>query len=152
MNEDAIQGQIKLIGFRAASFNFKTTANPEKKEPKNRKFNLDLENLLFQDSPKHFGKAFKVDLTFDSIEHDEIYDISVEYHVIFESSDNVNDQFLESDFSKISAPAIGFPYLRSFISTFSIQAGVPPIILPSINFVQFSKNLDKMREERGKTK
>ena len=152
MTEDIIQNQIKLIGFRAANFSFKTKANPTKEEPKDKKFNLDLENLLFSDSPKHFGKAFKVDLSFDSIEHDEIYDITVEYHVLFECADNVNDQFLESDFSKISAPAIGFPYLRSFISTFSIQAGIPPIILPSINFVQFSKVLDKMKEEKDKIK
>lgn len=152
MTEDIIQNQIKLIGFRAANFNFKTTVNPGKKELKDKKFNLDLENLLFGDSPKHFGKVFKVDLTFDSIGHNEIYDINVEYHVVFECLDDVNEQFLESDFSKISAPAIGFPYLRSFISTFSIQAGIPPIILPSINFVQFSKILDKVKEEKIKTK
>jgi preprotein translocase subunit SecB len=146
MNEDAIQNQIKLIGFRAANFNFKTEANPERKESLNKKFNLDLDNLLFKDSPNHFIKAFKVDLNFDSLEHDEIYDLTVEYHVIFECSVNVNKEFLESDFAKISAPAIGFPYLRAFISTFSIQAGIPPIILPSINFIQFSKEFEKHKK------
>lgn len=77
MNEDAIQNQIKLIGFRAANFNFKTEANPDKKESPNKKFNLDLDNLFFKDSPNHFIKAFKVDLNFDSLEHDEIYDLTV---------------------------------------------------------------------------
>lgn len=146
MNEDIIQNQIKLIGFRAANFNFKTEINPEKKESPNKNFNLDLDNLLYKDNPNHFAKAFKVDLTFDSEEHDEIYVLTVEYHVVFECSTNVNEGFLESDFAKISAPAIGFPYLRAFISTFSIQAGIPPIILPSINFIQFSKELDKQKK------
>ena len=146
MNEEIIQNQIKLIGFKAANFNFKTEANPEKKESPNKKFNLNLDDLLFKESPNHFAKAFIVDLTFDSLEHDEIYDLSVEYHVLFECSANVNEEFLNSDFAKISAPAIGFPYLRAFISTFSLQAGVPPIILPSINFIQFNKELDSQKK------
>ena len=53
-----------------------------------------------------------------------------------------------TEFAKISAPAIGFPYVRAFMSTLSIQAGLPPIILPSINFIQFSKELEKEKAEK----
>lgn len=146
MNEDIIQHQIKLVGFKVADFNFKTTPNPGKGDSPSKKFNLDLDNLLFQDSPNHFIKIFKVALNFEAPEKDEIYDMSVEYHALFECSMNITEEFLNSDFVKISAPAIGFPYLRSFISTFSVQGGLPPIILPSINFIQFSKELDKQKE------
>lgn len=145
MNEDIIQHQIKLIGFKVANFNFKAIPNPDKKDASSKKFNLDLGNLLFQDNPNHFIKVFKVDLNFEGPENDEIFDMSVEYHALFECSMNITEEFLNSDFVKISAPAIGFPYLRSFISTFSVQGGLPPIILPSINFIQFSKELDKQK-------
>lgn len=146
MNEDVIQNQIKLIGFKVANFNFKSFPNPEKKDSSNKKFNLDLDNLLFQDSPNHFVKVFKVELNFESPDKDEIYDMSVEYHALFECGMNITEDFLNGDFVKISAPAIGFPYVRSFISTFSVQGGIPPIILPSINFIQFNKELDKQKK------
>lgn len=146
MNEDIIQHQIKLIGFKVANFNFKAILNTEKSRSSSKKFNLDLDNLLFQDSPNHFVKVFKVDLNFEGPDNQEIFDMSVEYHAVFECSMSITEEFLKSDFVKISAPAIGFPYLRSFISTFSIQGGIPPVILPSINFIQFSKELDKQKE------
>lgn len=146
MNEDAIQHQIKLIGFKIASFTFKAIPNPDKNDSPNKKFNLDLDNLLFQDSPNHFIKVFKVDLNFEGPNKEEIFDLVAEYHAVFECSMNITDEFLNSDFAKISAPAIGFPYLRAFISSFSVQGGLPPIVLPSINFIHFNKELDKQRK------
>jgi preprotein translocase subunit SecB len=147
MNEDIIQNQIKLIGFKASQFSFKTEVNPERKQSNKKQFELDLSNVLFADSPNHFIKVFKVDLTFDSPEFDEIYDLRLEYHVVFECSLNVTEEFFQTDFAKISASAIGFPYVRAFISTFSVQAGIPPLILPSINFIQFSNEQDKKKME-----
>lgn len=38
------------------------------------------------------------------------------------------------DFFYPNCMAIVFPYVRSFLSTLSLQANVPPIILPIINF------------------
>lgn len=146
MNEDVIQNQIKLIGFKVANFNFKSIPNPEKSDSPNKKFNLNLDNVLFKDSPNHFIKSFKVDLNFEGQDKTEIFDLSIEYHTVFECSMSITEDFLSSDFAKISAPAIGFPYLRAFISTFSVQGGLPPIVLPSINFIQFSKEMDKQKK------
>ncbi len=147
MNEDVIQNQIKLVGFKASNFSFKAIPNPNKKTSPDKKFHLDLENLLITENPNWFIKVFKVELNFDAPENNEIFDLSIEYHALFECSTSVTEEFLNSDFAKISAPAIGFPYLRAFISTFSVQGGLPPIILPSINFIQFSKELDKQKQE-----
>ncbi len=36
-------------------------------------------------------------------------------------------------FSKTNAPAILFPYLRSYITSLTALAGIPPIILPTFN-------------------
>lgn len=143
MNEDVIQNQIKLVGFKVAAFKFNAFPNPDKKDSPDKKFNLDLDDVLFKDSPNHFVKSFKVALNFESPDKAEIYDLSIEYHAVFECAISITEDFLNSDFVKISAPAIGFPYLRAFISTFSVQGGLPPIVLPSINFIQFSKELQK---------
>jgi preprotein translocase subunit SecB len=41
-----------------------------------------------------------------------------------------NEQFV-----KINAPAIIYPYIRQHIRTLSLESGIPPIILPIVNFV-----------------
>ena len=58
---------------------------------------------------------------------------------LFQMDENVTNDFRDSDFVKINAPAIAFPYLRSYISNLTLQSGFSPIILPSINFVEFAK-------------
>ncbi len=42
-------------------------------------------------------------------------------------------------FAQQNAPAIMFPYLREHLSNLSLRAGIPPIILPPINFVALEK-------------
>ena len=49
-------------------------------------------------------------------------------------------------FAQKNAPAIMFPYLREHLSSLSLRAGVPPIILPPINFVQLDN--DKQIEKK----
>lgn len=39
-------------------------------------------------------------------------------------------------FAQHNAPAILFPYLREHLSNLSLRAGIPPIILPPVNFVE----------------
>ena len=40
-----------------------------------------------------------------------------------------------------NAPAIIFPYVRAYISTLTGLSGIPPIILPTLNLVDFGKEL-----------
>lgn len=44
-------------------------------------------------------------------------------------------------FFVINAPAIVFPYIRSYISTLSIQSGCKPILLPTLNLIGISEQL-----------
>lgn len=39
-------------------------------------------------------------------------------------------------FFKANAPAILFPYIRSYITTLTALSGIPPIILPTLNLSQ----------------
>mgnify|MGYP003495716551 CR=1 FL=1 len=142
MKDGIIQSQITLIAFKAVSFHY-TCTNENAKDLKP-EFELRLGNLLINDSPNRFAKVFYVDLKIPNPQFNETINIKTEYHTVFESAHQIDTEFLDSDFAKISAPAIGFPYLRAFVSTLSIQAGLAPIILPSINFVQFEKEAEKV--------
>jgi preprotein translocase subunit SecB len=147
MNESVIQTQIRLIAFKAVNVEFSCKAKPVESELK-QKFNLQLGDFIFNDSPTHFAKVFLIDLITNSEDESEIIHFKVEYHTVFECSSSIDSKFLTTEFAKISAPAIGFPYVRAFMTTLSIQAGLPPIILPSINFIQFSKELEKEETEK----
>jgi preprotein translocase subunit SecB len=143
MKDSVIQSQITLIAFKSVNFTYSVNndANAKGFKPE---FELSLGNLLINDSPNRFAKVFSVALAIPNPNFNEIININTEFHAVFQCAEKIDDVFLESDFAKISAPAIGFPYLRSFISNFSIQAGIAPIILPSINFVQFNLEAEKI--------
>lgn len=57
----------------------------------------------------------------------------------FETNLQIDDEFKNSSFVKISAPAIAFPYIRTFVSNVTLNCGYNPIILPSYNFVNLAE-------------
>lgn len=80
-----------------------------------------------------FGVSFKLKI------NDKLFDLVVEAVYNFELLDEkVTEEFKLSSFPKVNAPAIAFPYLRAFISNLTLQSGLEPVILPSINFVQLA--------------
>lgn len=40
------------------------------------------------------------------------------------------------DFFYANSIAIIFPYIRAFVSTLTLQANIPPIVLPTLNLSQ----------------
>lgn len=62
---------------------------------------------------------------------------------VFEFGENLSLP-LES-FANINAPAIIFPYIREHLSNVSMKAGIQPILLPPINFVQLAKDKQKKK-------
>lgn len=59
--------------------------------------------------------------------------VSVAY---FESNIDIDESFLNSNFTKVNSPAIAFPFVRSFINTLTTNAGFSPVILPAYNFTR----------------
>lgn len=60
---------------------------------------------------------------------------------LFEA-ENVKQEEIDS-FSRINAPAIIFPFMREHIISLTTKAGLPPVALPLINFVQHAKNTEE---------
>lgn len=65
---------------------------------------------------------------------------ATKFQVTFQSEHQITKEYLDSPGIRINSPAIAFPFLRGFITTVSANAGYPPIILPSINFVRLTNN------------
>ncbi len=61
----------------------------------------------------------------------------------FESGEKITSNFATSPFARINAPAIAFPYVRTFISNFTLNIGYNPVMLPSFNFVEMAKEFTK---------
>ncbi|GET30019.1 protein-export chaperone SecB [Prolixibacter sp. SD074] len=99
----------------------------------NNSFGLKTANFFPEDNKKSFGVSFNVDIK------DKRFDLNIEAIFIFTAEEEVTEDFKVSNFPKINAPAIAFPFLRAYISNLTLQSGFDPIMLPSINFVNLAE-------------
>lgn len=121
---------IQLANWQVKNLTFSIIENVE---AIGKHFDLEVANYFLENKDNEFGITIKVNII------DVMFDLKVESLFIFKLDDKITEDFKLSDFPKINAPAIAFPYLRAFISNLTLQAGVPPVILPSINFVELTK-------------
>ncbi|SMM98400.1 hypothetical protein SPONN_2298 [uncultured Candidatus Thioglobus sp.] len=91
--------------------------------------------------PKSFSIYFKTSLPVKNNL------LSIEYIATFATSKGIDDEFKESHFPNINAPAIAYPYLRTFVSQFLLLSGYEPQILPTINFVKMQEQNDEVTTE-----
>lgn len=86
------------------------------------------------------GKDFTVMFDFYYItESDKA--LRVEFHGVFRTDTPIDDEFKQSRFPVVNAPAIAFPFLRAFVANFLISIGSNPILLPSFNFTTFEADI-----------
>ncbi len=126
--------KIQLENWKVLNLNFSATPEENKKE---NSFDLSTVHFFPEDNPKLFKISFEIEV------RDKRFDLNIESVFIFKLDNNITEEFKLSDFPKINAPAIAFPYLRAYISNLTLQSGYESVILPSINFV----NLSKERED-----
>jgi len=99
---------------------------------------------VFQDAirPNTFGVLFEIDLA-----HHREFRIQLHYLAWFESQQTISKEDVESPFARINAPAIAFPYLRSFVSLLTLNSGFRPAILPTVNFVKMYKEFSAVNSK-----
>lgn len=73
----------------------------------------------------------------------ELFTLNIVFGAVFGTNEKIDADFKKSTFVKSSSPAIAFPYLRSFISTLTLNAGLPPFILPAYNFTKENGEIDE---------
>ena len=79
-----------------------------------------------------------------TIEDIEVISSKIKMTGNFEFSNNTNIPL--EDFGNINAPAIIFPFIREHLSNVSMKAGIQPILLPPINFVNLAKKKKKQKK------
>lgn len=94
------------------------------------------------DERKQFAVIFKITVKTS----DEIAEFSVKYVAYFGSDEDITDDERNSPFFSINAPAIGYPFLRSYISNLMLISGYEPVMLPTINFVKMAQ--DKAAQDK----
>jgi|GEM_PF-419961 len=81
-----------------------------------------------------FGIQFDLNLS-----HGEDFNLNIRAIAHFLTDSPYDRDFLDSDFTKVNAPAIAFPYIRTYISNLTLNSGYNPVILPPYNFVEMNK-------------
>lgn len=124
---------IQLKSWEVKNLNIETTKDSNDTK---QTFRFSCGNGLSASNRNEFFVGFKVMLT------DPKFRLKVEMHFSFETDEPVTEEFKKSSFLKINAPAIAFPYLRSYISTLTMLSGFDTVVLPSVNFVKIADNQD----------
>lgn len=74
--------------------------------------------------------------------------INIEIDIVaFFSFDNKIERDQLNKMFFINAPAIVFPYLRSYITTLTVLSGIDPVILPTLNLSGIGKELEQNTTE-----
>lgn len=120
--------ELKPILHKVISVNF--GAIPAEKESTN--LDLKYKIILFAEKKTDFGILFHLEIK------EESFSTEIEYFTLFETSEDITEEFTKSSFATLSAPAIAFPFLRAFVSLLVLNAGYSPYILPSINFTKYN--------------
>ena len=121
--------KLMLKDYKVLNLNFEILSEQNIED----QFNLKVGQMFSEEEKeKSFGIGFIVEIMSNS------YKIKLEMRFFFESDEIIDDNFKKSSFPKVNAPAIAFPYLRAYISNLTMQSGFTPLLLPSINFIEFA--------------
>lgn len=125
--------KLKLEDYKLVDLKFNLLEKDSVVSDTNDNLNLQVGQFYDLDDECSFGIGFKVNFV------KENYCINMEMRFFFTADEPITEEFKKSSFPMVNAPAIAFPYLRSFISIFTLQSGFAPVLIPSINFVELTK-------------
>jgi len=99
----------------------------------NGEFSINIEHLaqVNAEDKSYFQAIFIVTLTDKDSKFNLQVKATADFQVIGEVPQEIYDSFVN-----VNAPAIAYPYLRAFVSNLVMQAGMNPIIIPPLNFMQ----------------
>lgn len=103
---------------------------------------ISIENMHVSTRTPDDDETNKFAISFDvsiKVNVEEVLLINIEYWAFFEADQALTEAFLNGHFTSVNAPAIAFPYLRSFVTNVLVNAGYPAVYLPTINFVELAK-------------
>jgi len=93
--------------------------------------NLKFSPAYHEDLAREFAVLFDLTISLDSTNR-----LHVTYLAVFETEADITEEFKKSHFPKVNAAAVAYPYLRAFVSQFSVLAGFEVYTLPIRNFAK----------------
>ena len=128
MNTPELQSAIRLLDFLATSVQM-DVPNPFDIDPaQNTEVNVGV-SIGFNDNDlNHYSIHFEVSVVSKNLT------MLVKTMALFETKAPIDEGFKSSGFVQTNSPAIAFPFVRSFITTLTSNAGIRPVILPAFNF------------------
>jgi preprotein translocase subunit SecB len=85
--------------------------------------------IFEEDQNNSFIVEFRLEMTIENSHR-----LIVQYASEFVTDPEFDDDFKKSGFVRINAPAIAFPFIRSYVAHITLIAGFESVILPSVNF------------------
>ncbi len=135
MDNSDIQYAIRLLNVKFISVNYKAKNLFDKRISS--EMSVDVQyKLRFNDKQP---KNYLVDFTIKVTDKNDEVSLSLQAIALFKTNQTIDEDFKKSSFANQNSPAIAFPYIRSFISTLTVNAGLDPIILPAFNFAKIKK-------------
>lgn len=126
--------KIQLKEWEVKELSFHIAKEEKNHDNDKNSFNLKIADFYPEEDSIYFYIEFKIKI------NDTRFDLEFEIVFTFTTDSPITTEFKKSNFPKVNAPAIAFPFVRSYISNFTLQSGFDPIILPSVNFVELNKN------------
>lgn len=124
---------IKFLGTKVSKFYLEVN-EPDNGIELDDNYELSFANGFSDDN------SFIVKFSLNISSKKERYNLDLDYIAFFLAEDEITDDFINSHFPSINAPAIAFPFMRSYISTITVNSGLKPLILPTINFQELAKS------------
>lgn len=125
---------IQFENWGIVEMNYSLLSKKERRDENT--FSLRFEKVFGRENKKSFKIIFYLTV------NDKKFNLDVKAMFDFITDEEITEDFKNSHFPKINAPAIAYPYLRAFVSNLTLQSGVDPAMLPTINFVQFENPED----------
>lgn len=129
---------IRLLETKVGRVHFELSHSEEVLEKDGLDFNLNYKAVYTEKQAQVFAITFSLKLS-DPAE----FVLELEYTAWFATSEPIDTVFKNSDWTAVNAPAIAFPYLRAYVTNFTVMNGMEPQILPTINFVEMVKREKK---------
>lgn len=139
MEEPKLQIAIRLLDFQVSELllsNSSLFLSKKKESEFEIKIGYKIDYNENKKRAKGIDKNRNYTVNFSVLLSDEKRGLSIKLNAsaLFESQNDITDDFKNSPFIKTNSPAIAFPYLRSFITTLTSNTGIGQVILPTMNF------------------
>lgn len=125
--------KIQLKNTRVESLNLISNDEISKDQ-----FSLNMANGYSDKELKFFVVKFDI-----VVKSEHGYELQLGYVAEFSTDEDISTEFKSSHFPRVNAPAIAYPYLRSFVSLLTLNSGYETLVLPTINFQAMAQQADE---------